>query len=80
MNSKNDFSKLIRAGIDTRRLAAKRISMRNDPTTPGRSAKRTKTYDGVEWRGIANAVSFERDRRGVTLKTPGTRAAALLAS
>jgi len=30
----------------------------------------------MEWRGVTNAVSFER-ATGVTLKTPGTRAAAL---
>lgn len=79
MNSKDDFSESIRSGLDCRLRKGLRWEMTQLLPEERRNVKRTKTYDGTEWRGVANAVFFERTT-GVTLKRRGTRAAALFAS
>jgi len=68
MNRKSDFNESIRSGL-TRddRWLQRGLRWETTQLLPEerRSARRTKTYDGAEWRGIANAVSFERDRHHV---------------
>lgn len=81
MNSKDDFSESIRSGLNAwRLLTAKRIAMRNDPTTPGREEKREADEDlrrsGMErgcQRGFLRTRPASRWRHG-------TRAVALFAS
>lgn len=81
MNSKDDFSESIRSGLNARRLlTAKRIAMRNDPTTPGREEKREADED-LRWSGMERGCQrgFLRTRPASRWRH-GTRAAVLFAS